>query len=118
MAKNTFDWQHDKRPQGFDQATFEDWDEVAQFVPQVLENAKQSCIPLFCERATTIYGMMADQSIEARKSAILLARHERLTKLVDLWQASNIFDFYLLKYPAWLLSEWLHRKAERKQGHV
>lgn len=118
MAKSKFNWIDDTRRSPETLASLEDWDEMASMMPQVLAMSEQSCIPLFVENASTIYDILETQGIEARRSAVLLQRHDRLSKLLDMFQSSNIIDFYFIKWPAWLLSEWLHRREERKMNHV
>ena len=118
MAKQSFNWVVESRTNIENFAPLESWDGMASKVETVIETASKSAIPVFVENASTIYGLLESQAREARKAAIMLQRHLRLTKLIDLHESSNVIDFYIIKFPAWLCSEWLHRREERKQEHV
>jgi len=118
MAKSTFDWNNDKRNNAHTVAPLTDFDEMASKAQQVLALSETSCLPVFLHNASAIYARLEDQGKEAKQSAILLARHERLAHLLQMWETANPIDFYLLKFPAWWLSDRLQRYQERRQHNV
>jgi hypothetical protein len=116
MAKSRFDWVVDTRLGAESLAPLTDWDEMATHATSILERSAKSTLPIFCQHAGTIYEMMDEHSKEGRRSAVLLAQHQRLEQLLDIRDKSNFFDFYLFKFPAWLAMDWLCRREERRNN--
>lgn len=118
MAKGRFDWVTDTRGQTGDIAPLECWDEMAAFTERCIEVADMSSIPIFTEHASAIYAHLHEQSKQTRKTMLLIERHQRLANLIAMHEASNPIDFYFIKLPAWLASEYLHRRQERRIQNV
>lgn len=111
------DWYNDSRGtvEGTELAPLGYWDEIRLDPKTVLVNSDSMAVNHFARNASTVYERIGDNAIEAEQSNILLARHIRLQQLLTAYESSNAIDFYLFKWPLWILNEWVQRRAESKQ---
>lgn len=71
-------------------------------------------LTMFAKHSSIIYRRLKTDSREAIKSAVNLARTERLHMLIDMFSNSNVVDFMLIKWPAWWANDRIERRKERK----
>lgn len=71
-------------------------------------------LTMFAKHSSVIYRRLKTDSREAIKSAVNLARTERLHMLIDMFSNSNVVDFMLIKWPAWWANDRIERRKERK----
>lgn len=115
MKSKGFQWTQDTRKDAAGLASLEDWDEIASHARKIVEMSNNSAIPSFVEHSSTIWELVGIASIRNATDAIRLLRIQRLAQLWEMWENSNKIDFFFIKWPAWLISEAIQRKAERRE---
>jgi len=118
MAKNNIDYYHDTRQNKDKVAPLDVWDRFAEHLQRMQELQSGSYLEPFAESCQAIYKGLQTIDKEAQKQSIILARHERIEQLWEMYHHSNPIDFWLIKFPAWSISNFIHKIQERKQYHV
>jgi len=114
MGKIKIDYYNDNRAGKENLAPLQIWDRYTHHLAPMLERDQNSLLDIFAEHSATIYHGLKTQNKKATESAIRLAQHQRLERLLDMLDNSNPLDFYFIKLPAWWLSDLLYRRQERR----
>lgn len=118
MAQDAIDYYNERRQNTEKLAPLTIWDRYTHHLAQMKQRDENSLIDIYASNAPSIYAGMKKQDAQALQSAILLSRHQRLARLLEMFQQSNIIDFIIIKFPAWIISDALYRREERRTTNV
>lgn len=118
MALDKIDYYNERRQDVNKLAPLPIWDRYTHHLAQMKQRDENSLLDIYASNAPSIYAGMKKQDKQALVSAILLARHQRLDRLLEMFTQSNIIDFIIIKFPAWIISDAIYNHQERKTQNV